>query len=202
MPMTHTITCPSCRRQLRVPDDLLGCMVKCPACSDNFPAEEPAPRPRPAVARGRDEYDAPRPSRRPRDEDEEDDRPPRRRRSHAEEEDDYPLPRRGEKPGKVTAIGVMMLVGGILAVLHGLGWAISFVGLCWPGTYYSFVVGLMAIIKGSHLLGERAYREWPPQGIAIMQIINIVVFDVINLTMGIINLVFLSDPEVKRYFRR
>src|SRR5215831_16877515 len=107
--MTHTITCPSCRRQLRVPDDLLGCMVKCPACSDNFPAEEPAP-PRPAAGRGRDEYDEPRPSRRrPRDE-EEDDRPPQRRRVRAEEDDDYPrIPQRDEKPGKVTAIGVMML---------------------------------------------------------------------------------------------
>jgi hypothetical protein len=201
--MTHTITCPSCRRQLRVPDDLLGCMVKCPACSDNFPAEEPAPPPRPAAGRGRDEHDEPRPSRRrPRDEDDEDDRPPKRRRTRAGEEDDYPITRRDEKPGKVTAIGVMMLVGGILAVLHGVGWAVSVIGLCWPGTYYSFVFGIMAIIKGSQLLGERAYRESPPQGIAIMQIINIVAFDVFNLTMGIINLVFLSDPEVKRYFRR
>jgi hypothetical protein len=202
--MTYTITCPSCRRQLRVPDDLLGCMVKCPACSDHFPAEEPAPPPRPSAGRGRAEYDDPRPPRRPRDE-EDDDRLLRRRRVRIDEDgdDDYSRARRREeKPGKVTAIGVMMLVGGILALLHGVGWAVSVVGLCWPGTYYSFVMGVMAIVKGSQLLGERAYRESPPQAVAIMQIINIVVLDVINLTMGIINLVFLSDPEVKRYFRR
>jgi hypothetical protein len=60
----------------------------------------------------------------------------------------------------------------------------------------------MAIVKGSNLIGDYAYRLPPPQGIAIMMIINIINGDAVNLTLGILVLVFLSDPEVKAYFRR
>src|SRR5262249_17992550 len=153
----HTITCPSCGRQLRVPDDLLGCLVKCPACSHNFPAPP-------------DEPVSSRRSSSPPKLEEADDRPsPRRPR--AVKDEDYPhVSRRDEKPGKVQAIAIMMLVGGILAVLHGFAWAVSIVGLCWPGTYYSFVFGVLAIVKASRLLSETAYREMPPQALAIMQI--------------------------------
>ena len=175
--MTQTLACPSCSRQLRVPDELVGCLVKCPACSHNFPAlaEEPVPEP------------TPRPVPPPRLEAAEDDLRPRQHE---------------DKPGKVQAIAIMQLIGGILALLYGMGWAFSLVGLCWPGTYYSFVLGILAIVKASQLLGERAYSLAPPHALAIMQIINILVLDVFNLTMGIISLVFLSDPEVKRYFHR
>jgi hypothetical protein len=34
-----------------------------------------------------------------------------------------------------------------------------------------------------------------------MQIINIINLDVVNCAMGIISLVFLNEPEVRRYFR-
>jgi hypothetical protein len=63
-------------------------------------------------------------------------------------------------------------------------------------------MGIMAIVKGSQLLGERAAEQVPPSGIAVMQIINVVNCDWVNLTLGILNLVFLGDEEVKRYFRR
>src|SRR5437870_5260016 len=39
--MPITISCPSCRRQLRVPDDLLGKTVRCPGCQSTFTAEDP-----------------------------------------------------------------------------------------------------------------------------------------------------------------
>ena len=78
----------------------------------------------------------------------------------------------------------------------------SFYGLCWPGTYYSLVLGIMAIVKSSQLLGKRAAKQMPPSRISIMQIINILNCDWINLTLGIINLVFLGDEKVKSYFRR
>ena len=42
----------------------------------------------------------------------------------------------------------MVLIGGILATLLGVGWAATCFGLFWPGTYYAFVVGIMAIIQG------------------------------------------------------
>lgn len=47
--MTLIIDCPSCRRKLRVPDELLGTTVKCPSCavtftaSDSLSAAPPAP---------------------------------------------------------------------------------------------------------------------------------------------------------------
>src|SRR6516165_3075816 len=118
MPMTHTIACPSCQRPLRVPDDLLGTMVKCPACSHNFPApaEEPAvaPSQRPSRASAREEDR--RPSRRPRDADDGGDRYARDRRRPRDQGADYESDesRRGgqreEKPGKVQAIAIMLLV--------------------------------------------------------------------------------------------
>jgi predicted Zn finger-like uncharacterized protein len=43
--MQNTIPCPSCGRQLRVPDDLLGKLVKCPACSQTFTANLSEPTP-------------------------------------------------------------------------------------------------------------------------------------------------------------
>jgi hypothetical protein len=36
--MQNTISCPSCKRELRVPDYLQGKPVKCPACSTTFTA--------------------------------------------------------------------------------------------------------------------------------------------------------------------
>jgi predicted Zn finger-like uncharacterized protein len=199
--MNSTISCPSCLRTLRVPESLLGQAVKCPSCSHTFTApenlEEASPLRVAAPPPKDDDDNEPRPSkRRRRDDDYEDD----------DYKDDYEEAprrrRRREKPGKVQAIGIMTLIGGILATLTAVILMITIYGLCWPGTYYSLVLGIMAIVKGSQLLGERAPDQMPPSGIAIMQIINIVNCDWINLTLGIINLVFLGDEEVKSYFRR
>jgi predicted Zn finger-like uncharacterized protein len=215
--MSFTISCPSCQRTLRVPENLLGQAVKCPSCAHNFTApenveDEPQPRPasdrpsrRPVAPPPEDDYEEePRPSkRRSRSDDYDDDyddEPPRRRR------------RSSEKPGKVQAIAIMVLIGGILATLYGVG-VLAYFGvigvftmgvglLCclWPGPYYSLVVGIMAIVKGTRLLGEKAHREPPPQGIGIMMIINIINGDMVNLTLGILVLVFLADEEVKDFF--
>jgi predicted Zn finger-like uncharacterized protein len=38
--MPIVVQCPSCNRKLRVPDDLLGRLVKCPTCSQTFTAAE------------------------------------------------------------------------------------------------------------------------------------------------------------------
>jgi predicted Zn finger-like uncharacterized protein len=193
--MSDTITCPSCQRTLRVPESLRGQLVKCPTCEQTFTATPPdAPPPRQeAPPRPRDHYEDEPPPRRVRRDEWEDDR------------DDYDRPRRRgvEKPGKVQAIAIMTLIGGILAVLGGLGLTLAggFICCLWPGTYYGLVMGIMAIVKGSQLLGENAHRSAPPTTIAVMQIINVINGDFVNLTMGILTLVFLSEPEVKRFFR-
>jgi hypothetical protein len=224
--MNSPIACPRCQRPLNVPDDLLGTRVKCPACAEIFTAsEELLPRPHgvPVLSAADDEEDRRDRGRRrdrsdPDDEeprsrrrrpsvryDDEDDRPRRRDRYDDEADDDYdrrPSRIRNDKPGKVQAIAVMTLVGGILALVHALGWMATCFGFFWPGTYYSLVLGIMAIIKGVELLGDRARDGPPPMTTAVMQIVNIINLDVINLTMGIINVVFLHDREVDRYFRR
>jgi predicted Zn finger-like uncharacterized protein len=48
--MPNTIHCPSCNRELRVPDDLLGKKVKCPACSTTFTASVAGPEAAPQAA--------------------------------------------------------------------------------------------------------------------------------------------------------
>ena len=41
--MAMTVVCPSCARKLNVPDNLIGELVKCPICGQNFKVEtEPA----------------------------------------------------------------------------------------------------------------------------------------------------------------
>lgn len=199
--MNFTLACPSCQRSLRVPENLLGQSVKCPSCGHIFTApdrvEEEAPR----------QSTAEQPSRRatPQPVDAFDDAP-RRPPDDDYDEDHDEVPRRrgrGPKPGKVQAIAVMILVGGIFACVWSLGWTmLSGFGCClWPGSYYGLVTGIMAITKGANLLNDNAYRLRAPQGIAIMMIINIINGDLVNLTLGILVLVFLADREVREFFR-
>jgi hypothetical protein len=236
--MAIVLSCPDCGRKLRVPDELLGKKVKCPACGKIFrgevesPTEAPPPeeeplREAPAPMERGDEspYEEERPSRRSsrrgvpppeeRAEDEppyEEERPSRRSSRRApppDEDDDYddrPSRRRRDlRPGKVQAIAIMTLIGGIWALFWALvvnlPAGIGTMGICCIPGIYGIVMGIMAIIKGSQLLGEKAHQEPPPKGIAIMMIINIINFDVVNLILGIICLVFMGDPEVQEYFR-
>ena len=99
---------------------------------------------------------------------------------------------------------MMTLVGGIWALLWGLALAASCVLLAWPGTYYSFVLGVMRDRPGVRPAGQRRTQ---PEVIAASHRNyadnqRILSLDVINLTLGIITLVFLGDREVKGYFRR
>jgi hypothetical protein len=54
--MQNTIPCPSCNRELRVPDQLLGKLVKCPACSKTFTADLSPPVSTPADQASSDPY--------------------------------------------------------------------------------------------------------------------------------------------------
>lgn len=133
--------CSSCGRQLRVPDNLLGRLVKCPACQNTFTAQAaeedapvaPAEEERPArPSRGKPESEGygveETPRRRPVrvDDDEDDDEPP--------EDDDYedePRPRRrrrrvSRKPHRGTLIlilGILSLV--ICGLLGPVAWVMG-----------------------------------------------------------------------------
>jgi len=163
--------------------------------------DEGARRParRQGTAESRDEDNGKEPERRPR-------RPPARRDFDKDEdeddEDEEPRRRRGpKKPGQVQAIAIMTLVSGILATVWGTLFVLSCYGLLWPGTYYSLFAGIFAIVEGSKLLSEQGYLRPPPRLVSILLIVNIINLNVPCCAMGIINLVFLNEPEVRRYFR-
>ena len=116
------------------------------------------------------------------------------------------------RPGKLQAVAIMTLVGGILATLFSLMWilyglivALATMGIgciCLIGPIYQLVAGILCIIQGSKLLGKNPDPFYAKtKNTAIMQIICIICFDWINMTLGIINLVFLNDEQVKAYIR-
>jgi len=111
------------------------------------------------------------------------------------------------KPGKVQAITIMCLVDGILNVLLSLSLTcsaiFSIIGILFvPLTLYPGVLGILEIVYASQLLADPPRIRKPAQYLAIMQICNIVVGDVISLIIGIMSLVFYSDYEVRAYFDR
>jgi predicted Zn finger-like uncharacterized protein len=127
--MPIQIACPTCQRQLRVPDNLIGQLVKCPSCQNTFTAtaeestprrdenvreEPPAREDRHSTLEERYQEDEPRRRRRRDNDDEFNDRP-RRRREGME-------PHRGTI---ILVLGILGLVGigtpitGIIAWVMG-----------------------------------------------------------------------------------
>jgi predicted Zn finger-like uncharacterized protein len=138
--MSDTITCPSCQRTLRVPETLLGQLVKCPTCEQTFTAtldaEAAAPREEPpAPPRERHADEPPRPRR-----DEDDDDRPRR-------DDDYDRPRRRRRRYQQEHRGQLIMVLGILSFFVG-----------------GPILGLVAWIMGSNDLKEMRAGRMDPEG--------------------------------------
>ena len=113
-------------------------------------------------------------------------------------------------PGKFQAIAYMTLGGGIFSVLWCLFWiaysflfglaAFGLTCLCIPLYLYGFVAGIICILHGLKLNGAspgKHYRK--TKNTAIMQIICIIGCDPVNLTLGILNLVFMKNPDVRTY---
>ncbi len=133
--MSDTVTCPSCQRTLRVPESLLGQLVKCPTCQQTFTASlgadngaaEVAP-PKEAPPRERYEDEPPRRARRDDDEYEED-RPRRRRRYQQDHR------------------GTLILMLGILSFFFA-----------WP------ILGIIAWILGANDLKEMRAGRMDPSG--------------------------------------
>jgi hypothetical protein len=182
--------CPGCGVRLSVAPSDLGREVECPYCKAVFRAAAVSPQ-TPDSARGRGDRD-----------NGDDDRPSRRRRRRSRRYDDSEgddfEPRRSRKPGEVTIIGGMLLGGGIVA----LGMA-SLVGLStcclWPVSWLSLVWGVLAIVRGSQMLG-RDDLQGPPRVLLILQIVLILNGDVVNLVLGIVGLVLLNNPAVRDYY--
>lgn len=109
------------------------------------------------------------------------------------------------KPGKVQAIAIMTLVSGILNVFYGLVLTflvvVGTIGiglLCFPLTIFPTVVGIFEIIAGAKLMANPP-RTFKVKTIAILEIVAIIAGSVPSAVVGILNLVFYNEPEVKDY---
>lgn len=113
-----------------------------------------------------------------------------------------------KKPGKLQAIAILCLVDGFLSISWGIGLALasifSVVGiLCLlPLTIYPIILGIVEIIYGLRLMADPVTLRHPPRFVAIMQIADIVLGDIVGLIVGVISLVFYEDAEVKAYFEQ
>jgi DNA-directed RNA polymerase subunit M/transcription elongation factor TFIIS len=196
--MTHMIACPECGQTLQAPDELIGTAVQCPKCQHAFTASAPAESAKPtakeaepvAANQAPEESEAKKEKRRARDDD--------------SDEPNSRSIRMDEKPGHVTGMGIMALVGGIFAILLAVGLGAGTAGACclWPGTYYSLVVGIMAVVRGSALLADNAHEQEPPRTLAILMIINIINGDITSFVLGIIMLTFCGEKDVIAYLKK
>jgi predicted Zn finger-like uncharacterized protein len=109
--MQNTVPCPSCGRELRVPDELIGKLVKCPACAQTFTANLSAPTPPAETGPKPESYrlaNPPPPV---------EDYPPE---STAADEEDYeprPIRGSGRRRFQVEHRGAMVLTLGILSLV-------------------------------------------------------------------------------------
>jgi len=99
------------------------------------------------------------------------------------------------KPGKVTAIAGMRLGAGVCNILAGL----VFCWLLFP--IPMIALGIVEIVSASNLLKAQPKRLSNLLTIPILEIVAILTLaGWISVVVGILTLVFLSDPRVKNYF--
>ena len=99
--------------------------------------------------------------------------------------------------------GIWALVYGVLG---SLGFCISgallwFPACCIPGSIFSIVVGVLALLQGLKLRGPEAHLQPPPKTLAILMIVNFISGDVITGVLGILTLMKLQKPDVSAYFK-
>ena len=114
-----------------------------------------------------------------------------------------------EKPGMVTTLGLLTLINGILNIVFGLVVTAMivlgtfFVGIiCAPVTALPAVLGIFEILYALKLLANPPRPVRASRTIAILEICAILAGNVISMVVGIVALVFYSDPAVKAHFER
>lgn len=115
-------------------------------------------------------------------------------------------------PAKITTIGILCLVDGILNILYGLAaiFGLAFFGIATLGIgclllplgLYPLVLGVLGMIYGIKLLSTPPRPAGPARWLAVMQIVNVLWGNVISLVVGIVNLVLFTDREVVAFFDR
>jgi len=109
------------------------------------------------------------------------------------------------KPTKVQTMAILVLINGILNIVWGgilaLFGVITIVGiLCAPLLILPMVLGVFELIYALNLLAEPPKVKKPSQALAILEICNIVFFNIFSVVVGILSLIFISEVEVKDYF--
>ncbi len=158
--MPSVIACPSCQKQLKVPDELIGRNVKCPGCKETFTAQvlsqsapaAPPPMPQEEIAEKPRKRPAP-----PPEEEEEDEAPPRavRRRDDDDDDEGDARPSRRRRRGGAR----MEPHRGVLILLLGIGSLVVFGPL-----------GPFAWILGNKDLKEMDAGRMDPEGRSQTQI--------------------------------
>jgi hypothetical protein len=104
-----------------------------------------------------------------------------------------PAPSFSHRTSNRTLVGGLLLAGGVCAILNVAVAVLFSVFLCclWPGVYLALGWSIVAIVRGSQMLSVD-YHGPPPRLLAILQILLIINLDVVNLILGIVNLVSLE----------
>jgi predicted Zn finger-like uncharacterized protein len=202
--MPENVRCPECERNLRVPDDLLGKLVRCPSCKATFTAhaggerepeiyaeDEPRPSHKSRDAEEEHAEDAPSKSqgqarvagdgerevrRRRRDENEADDSEPGYEDEDDRDEGDFDEPRRRRKKRKGSRTEWRKVRSGITLVMIGVFAQVVTI---------LFVAIALIALAGSIAEGPRARGEGPPTG----GLLVICFAGIIGLTSLVLNVI-------------
>lgn len=112
-----------------------------------------------------------------------------------------------DKPGLVTALAILTLVSGMINIMAGLGAAIgmalSVVLLCIaPLGLLPIVLGVFEMLYAIKLLSSLPQPVRPNQTIAILEICCFLFGNILSCAVGVVALVFYSEPAVKTYFAK
>jgi hypothetical protein len=117
-----------------------------------------------------------------------------------------------ERPGQVTAIGILMLVSGLTnaglfltwggIILSG-GLATFGLGLfCLPCALPPIALAIFEFIYAAKLLGSNPSSMNSYRTVAILEIVSILFGNVVGLVSGILTLVWLNEPRVQEWFNQ
>src|SRR5262245_56482675 len=106
------------------------------------------------------------------------------------------------KPWQARIVAFLLIVGGIWAFIHVIGFLIISQAVCcfWPGMLPELPWGVVAIIRGAHLLFTRE-RPRVPAAIVSLQLLTCGAFDLVNTTLGVLNVLLISSPAGRAYYR-
>lgn len=104
-----------------------------------------------------------------------------------------------DKPTDVKTAGALLLAGGIWSCIMAMTVMLASFFLCFPCYMYGFAAGIYAIVKGTALLNNDCYGAGVPRLAAMLQIGQIIDFDVVGMGLGVGALILLDDAKVKAY---